>query len=39
MAPEARPTLLKQLLWFLALWLVGVAAVGSLAYLIRWVLR
>ena len=28
----------SRLLWFVALWLAGVAAVGLLALLIRWAL-
>lgn len=26
----------KRLVWFVGLWAAGVAAVGSVAYLIRW---
>jgi hypothetical protein len=30
-----RPPLWKQLAWFVALWIAGVAAVGSVAFVIR----
>ncbi len=33
------PPALIRALWFAALWLAGVAAVGAVALLIRWVLR
>ena len=26
----------KRLLWFVALWAAGVAAMGAVAYLLRW---
>ena len=29
-------TRLRQLAWFIGLWLAGVAAVGAVAYLLRW---
>jgi len=32
----AEPPLPRRLAWFAALWLVGVAAVTAVAYLIRW---
>jgi fatty acid desaturase len=28
----------RQLVWFVGLWLAGVASVGALALLIRWLL-
>jgi hypothetical protein len=28
----------KRLCWFAGLWLAGVAAVGTVAYIIRWAL-
>ncbi|MDB5643431.1 MAG: hypothetical protein JWN07_2748 [Hyphomicrobiales bacterium] len=31
--------MLKQLTWFFGLWLVGVAAVGAIAALIRFALH
>jgi hypothetical protein len=38
--PGARPPpLISRLLWFAALWLTGVAAVGLAAFVIRWALR
>ncbi|MCK8787171.1 DUF2474 domain-containing protein [Roseomonas sp. NAR14] len=36
---EAPPGLRRRLLWFAALWAAGVLAVGSVALLIRWVLK
>jgi hypothetical protein len=29
----------KQLAWFVALWLAGVAAVGALGVVVKWLLR
>jgi len=29
----------SRLLWFMALWVAGVAAVGALALVARWLLR
>ncbi|MAL78921.1 MAG: DUF2474 domain-containing protein [Sneathiella sp.] len=29
---------LRQLLWFVALWILGVAAVGTVAFIIRLIL-
>ncbi len=36
MSTEAQAPLWKRLAWFVALWAFGVAAVGAVAYLIRW---
>jgi hypothetical protein len=36
--PAGQPPLISRLLWFVALWVAGVAAVGLLAQLIRWAL-
>ena len=36
--PEPQPGLAQRLLWFVALWLAGVLAVGAVALLIRSVL-
>ena len=38
MPGEPQRPLARRLLWFVALWLAGVGAVGLLALLIRWVL-
>jgi hypothetical protein len=32
----AEGPLARRLLWFAALWLAGVAAVGGVAWVIRW---
>jgi len=39
MPGEPQSPLASRLLWFVALWLAGVGAVGLLALLIRWALR
>ncbi len=36
--PRPQPGLRQRLLWFVALWLAGVLAVGAVALLIRSVL-
>lgn len=36
MAVTAPGPLWKRLAWFIALWIGGVAVVGSVAYLLRW---
>ena len=37
--PEPAPTRARRLLWFLALWGVGVAAVGTVSLILRaWLL-
>ncbi len=36
MSIEARSLLWKRLGWFVTLWAAGVAAVGTVAYLLRW---
>lgn len=33
---QVKPPLAKRLAWFVVLWLGGVAAVGLLAYAIKW---
>ena len=38
MADGDGPPLTTRLLWFALLWIAGVAAVGIVALLIRWVL-
>ena len=38
MPGEPQRPLARRLLWFVALWLAGVGAVGLLALLIRWAL-
>ena len=39
MPGEPQRPIASRLLWFVALWLAGVGAVGLLALLIRWALR
>ncbi|MGI9404800.1 MAG: DUF2474 family protein [Hyphomicrobiaceae bacterium] len=36
---EDKPARLKQLAWFIGLWLAGVAAVGLLALIIRTIIN
>ena len=39
MPGEPQRPLASRLLWFAALWLAGVGAVGLVSLLIRWALR
>jgi hypothetical protein len=36
MSTEAGAPLWKRIAWFVGLWAAGVAAVGTVAYLLRW---
>jgi hypothetical protein len=36
LSPPTPGPLWKRLAWFVLLWAAGVAAVGSVAYLLRW---
>jgi hypothetical protein len=38
MSDEAGHRRLRQIAWFVGLWLMSVAVVGAVAFLIRWVL-
>jgi hypothetical protein len=38
-ADEARPRWLRRIGWLLVLWVLGVAAVGAAALLLRWLMR
>jgi cell division septal protein FtsQ len=35
---DRAPGMVRRLLWFVALWVGGVAVVAAVAYLLRWVL-
>lgn len=36
--PDRSPGLTYRLLWFIGLWIAGVAVVAAVAYAIRWAL-
>jgi hypothetical protein len=36
---QEEPPLSRRLLWFAIYWVAGVAAVGAVAFALRWLLR
>lgn len=39
MTDSAPDGLLKRLAWFALIWLVSVAALGAIAFVLRWMLK
>lgn len=38
-SPASRPGVAARLVWFVALWLAGVASVGAVSLAIKWALK